>query len=41
MPTALVVDLSGRIVYAFRARRVDERARPEDILAALRTAAVH
>jgi peroxiredoxin len=35
MPTALVVDHSGRIVYAFRARRVDERARPDDILAAL------
>jgi peroxiredoxin len=35
MPTALVVDLSGRIVYAFRAHRVDERARPDDILAAL------
>ena len=35
MPTALVIDASGRIVYAFRARRVDERARPSDILAAL------
>lgn len=35
MPAALVVDASGRIVYAFRARRVDERARPGDILAAL------
>jgi peroxiredoxin len=35
MPTALVVDTAGRIVYAFRARRVDERARPADILAAL------
>ncbi len=35
MPTALVVDASGRIVYAFRARRVDERARPSDILTAL------
>jgi len=35
MPAALVVDASGRIVYAFRARRVDERPRPGDILAAL------
>jgi peroxiredoxin len=33
MPAALVVDASGRIVYAFRARRVDERARPADIIA--------
>jgi hypothetical protein len=35
MPAALVVDASGRIAYAFRARRVDERARPDDILASL------
>jgi peroxiredoxin len=35
MPTALVVDASGRITYAFRANRVDERARPDDILASL------
>jgi peroxiredoxin len=35
MPAALVVDAGGRIVYAFRARRVDDRARPRDILAAL------
>jgi peroxiredoxin len=35
MPSALVVDVGGRIAYAFRARRVDERARPDDILAAL------
>jgi peroxiredoxin len=35
MPAALVVDASGRIAYAFRARRVDERARPRDILASL------
>jgi peroxiredoxin len=35
MPTALVVDASGRITYAFRASRVDERARPDDILASL------
>jgi hypothetical protein len=31
MPAALVVDASGRITYAFRARRVDERARPNAI----------
>ncbi len=35
LPAALVVDASGRIVYAFRARRVDDRARPRDILASL------
>ncbi|MEO8571754.1 MAG: hypothetical protein ABI553_08645 [Chloroflexota bacterium] len=35
MPSALIVDASGTIVYAFRARRVDERARPGDILTAL------
>jgi hypothetical protein len=35
MPTSLVVDASGRIVYAFRASRVDEHARPRDILASL------
>jgi peroxiredoxin len=35
MPAALVVDASGRIVYAFRARRVDDRASPRDILASL------
>ena len=35
MPAALVVDASGRITYAFRARRVDERARPREILASL------
>jgi peroxiredoxin len=35
MPAALVVDPSGRILYAFRARRVDDRARPRDILASL------
>lgn len=35
MPAALVVDASGRIAYAFRARRVDDRARPRDILASL------
>lgn len=35
MPAALVVDASGRIIFAFRARRVDERASPHDILASL------
>jgi peroxiredoxin len=35
MPAALVIDPSGRITYAFRADRVDERARPKDILASL------
>ncbi len=35
MPATLVVDASGRIVYAFRARRVDDRVRPDDILASL------
>jgi hypothetical protein len=38
MPTALVVDAAGLIVYAYRARRVDDRARPDDILAAVRQA---
>lgn len=36
MPAWLVVDASRRILYAFRARRVDDRARPADILAALK-----
>ncbi len=35
MPAALVVDASGRIVYAFRANRVDEHAPHRDILASL------
>ena len=37
MPSALVVDASGRITYAFRARRVDDRLRPNEILASLST----
>ena len=37
MPTTLVVDVSGRIAFAFRARRVDDHARPRDILASLRS----
>ena len=35
MPTALVIGATGRITYAFRASRVDERARPADILGSL------
>ena len=35
MPASLVVDASGRIAYAFRASRVDDHARPRDILASL------
>jgi peroxiredoxin len=35
MPAALVVDASGRIVYTFRARRVDDHAPHRDILASL------
>jgi peroxiredoxin len=37
MPAAIVVDVSGRIVYAFRARRVDEHAPHRDILASLKS----
>jgi peroxiredoxin len=37
MPASLVVDSTGRIAYAFRARRVDEHARPREILASLHT----
>ena len=37
MPAALVIDATGRIVYAFRARRVDEHAPHGDILASLQT----
>lgn len=36
MPTALVIDAMGRIRFAFRSSRVDERARPGDILASLK-----
>jgi len=35
MPSALVIDGSGRIVFAYRSTRVDDRARPADILASL------
>jgi peroxiredoxin len=37
MPAWLVFDATGRIAYAFRARRVDEHAGPRDILASLDT----
>jgi peroxiredoxin len=36
MPAALVIDAAGRIVWAFRAGRVDDRPRPSDILAVLK-----
>lgn len=35
MPAALVIDGSGRIVFAHRSTRVDDRPRPADILASL------
>jgi peroxiredoxin len=35
MPTSLVVDASGRIVYAARAQRVDDRVRCREILASV------
>ena len=35
MPAALVIDPSGRIVFAHRSTRVDDRPRPADILAAI------
>src|SRR5262245_17504353 len=35
MPAALVIDRSGRIIFAYRSTRVDDRARPADILANL------
>ena len=35
MPTSLVIDASGQVAYTFRANRVDQRARPRDILASL------
>jgi peroxiredoxin len=33
MPSALVIDPSGKIVFVYRSTRVDDRARPADILA--------
>jgi peroxiredoxin len=39
MPAALVIDGAGRVVYGYRSRRIDERARPAAIAASLRTRA--
>jgi peroxiredoxin len=36
MPAAIVIDGLGRVMYAHRSLRVDDRPRPADILAALR-----
>jgi peroxiredoxin len=35
MPAALVIDGAGKIVFAYRSTRVDDRARPADILDSL------
>jgi peroxiredoxin len=35
MPSALVVNASGKIVFVYRSTRVDDRARPADIIASL------
>jgi peroxiredoxin len=35
MPAALVIDRSGKIIFAYRSTRLDDRARPADILANL------
>lgn len=35
MPTALIIDGSGRVLYAYRATRVDDRAAPHQILTAV------
>ena len=35
MPAALVVDKTGKVVFAHRSTRLDEHARPADILASL------
>ena len=35
MPAALVIDRSGKIIFAYRSTRLDNRARPADILANL------
>lgn len=37
MPAVLVIDRSGQIVFAYRSTRVDNRARPADILANLKS----
>jgi peroxiredoxin len=35
MPTALVINTAGKIVFIYRSTRVDDRARPADIIASL------
>ena len=35
MPAALVIDSTGKIVFAYRSTRLDDRARPADILDSL------
>jgi len=35
MPSALVINASGEIVFIYRSKSVDDRARPEDIIASL------
>ena len=35
MPSALVINASGKIVFIYRSTRVDDRARPADIIASL------
>lgn len=35
MPSALVIDTSGKIVFVYRSTRVDDRPRPADMLASL------
>jgi len=37
MPSALVIDGSGKIIFAYRSTRVDDRARPSEILANLQS----
>ena len=36
MPTALVIDGSGQVIFAYRAKSVDDRAAPARILKAIR-----
>jgi peroxiredoxin len=35
MPSAMVINASGKIVFIYRSTRVDDRARPADIIASL------
>jgi peroxiredoxin len=37
MPSALVINASGKIVFVYRSTRVDDRARPVDIIASLQS----